>query len=120
MIRMDAGLDFNSEVQAFHYLLSGSNAKFILSGNDKGIMLTERSKRIYRGDMELGNLNGSLSVINVVPLEQYLYAVVGRGILRLAGGGAEGPGCSGTQLRVVPREPLRCCQCGGYNAQPGL
>ncbi|MEK3879444.1 SpoIID/LytB domain-containing protein [Paenibacillus sp. FSL M7-0420] len=77
MIRMDAGLDFNSEVQAFHYLLSGSDAKFILSGNDKGIMLTERSKRIYRGDMELGNLNGSLSVINVVPLEQYLYAVVG-------------------------------------------
>lgn len=77
MIRMDAGLDFNSEVQAFHYLLSGSDAKFILSGNEKGIMLTERSKRIYRGDMELGNLNGSLSVINVVPLEQYLYAVVG-------------------------------------------
>lgn len=77
MIRMDAGLDFSSEVQAFHYLLSGSDAKFILSGNEKGIMLTERSKRIYRGDMELGNLNGSLSVINVVPLEQYLYAVVG-------------------------------------------
>lgn len=77
IIRMDAGLDFSSEVQAFHYLLSGSDAKFILSGNEKGIMLTERSKRIYRGDMELGNLNGSLSVINVVPLEQYLYAVVG-------------------------------------------
>ncbi|WP_342478762.1 SpoIID/LytB domain-containing protein [Paenibacillus sp. FSL H7-0350] len=77
MIRMDAGLDFNSEIQAFHYLLSGSDTKFILSGNEKGIMLTERSKRIYRGDMELGNLNGSLSVINVVPLEQYLYAVVG-------------------------------------------
>ncbi|MFC6649131.1 SpoIID/LytB domain-containing protein [Paenibacillus rhizoplanae] len=77
IIRMDAGLDFSSEVQAFHYLLSGSDAKFILSGNEKGIMLTERSKRIYRGDVELGNLNGSLSVINVVPLEQYLYAVVG-------------------------------------------
>lgn len=77
IIRMDAGLDFSSEVQAFHYLLSGSDAKFILSGNEKGIMLTERSKRIYRGDMELGNLNGSLAVINVVPLEQYLYAVVG-------------------------------------------
>ncbi|QUL53741.1 SpoIID/LytB domain-containing protein [Paenibacillus tritici] len=77
IIRMDAGLDFSSEVQAFHYLLSGSNAKFIASGNEKGIMLTERSKRIYRGDLELGNLNGSLSVINVVPMEQYLYAVVG-------------------------------------------
>lgn len=58
-------------------MLTGSNAKFMVSGNEKGIMLTERSKRVYRGDLELGNLNGSLSVINVVPVEQYLYAVVG-------------------------------------------
>jgi stage II sporulation protein D len=77
IVRMDAGLDFSTEVQAFHYLLSGSDAKFVASGNEKGILLTERSKRIYRGNLELGNLNGSLSVINVVPLEQYLYAVVG-------------------------------------------
>ncbi|KAI7256472.1 hypothetical protein KC345_g10983, partial [Hortaea werneckii] len=77
IVRMDAGLDFNSEVQILHYLLSGSDAKFIAAGNDKGILLTERSKRTYRGNLELGNLNGSLSVINVVPLEQYLYAVVG-------------------------------------------
>lgn len=77
IIRMDAGLDFSSEVQAFHYLLSGSDAKFTAAGNEKGILLTERSKRTYRGNLELGNLNGSLSVINVVPLEQYLYAVVG-------------------------------------------
>lgn len=77
IIRMDAGLDFSSEVQAFHYLLSGSDAKFTAAGNEKGILLTERSKRTYRGNLELGNLNGSLSVINLVPLEQYLYAVVG-------------------------------------------
>ncbi|WP_340025311.1 SpoIID/LytB domain-containing protein [Paenibacillus sp. FSL K6-1096] len=77
IIRMDAGFDLNSEVQVFHYMLTGSNAKFMVSGNEKGIMLTERSKRVYRGDLELGNLNGSLSVINVVPVEQYLYAVVG-------------------------------------------
>ncbi|WNS43643.1 SpoIID/LytB domain-containing protein [Paenibacillus sp. MMS20-IR301] len=77
IVRMDAGLDFTTETQAFHYLLSGSEAKFVAAGNEKGILLTERSKRIYRGDLELGSLNGSLSVINVVPLEQYLYAVVG-------------------------------------------
>lgn len=77
IVRMDAGLDFNSEVQILHYLLSGNDAKFTAAGNDKGILLTERSKRTYRGNLELGNLNGSLSVINVVPLEQYLYAVVG-------------------------------------------
>lgn len=77
IVRMDAGLDFSSEIQVFHYLLSGSEAKFTAAGNEKGILLTERSKRTYRGNLELGNLNGSLSVINVVPLEQYLYAVVG-------------------------------------------
>ncbi|KWX80358.1 SpoIID/LytB domain-containing protein [Paenibacillus jilunlii] len=77
MIRTDAGLDWNSESQAFHYQVSGTGAKFIVSGNSAGIQLAERSKRIYRGNLELSGLAGSLAVINEVPLEQYLYAVVG-------------------------------------------
>ncbi|WP_229522241.1 SpoIID/LytB domain-containing protein [Paenibacillus monticola] len=77
IVRMDAGLDWNSESQASHYIVSGSNAKFAASANDAGIQMVERSKRTYRGNLELSGLNGSLAVINVVPLEQYLYAVVG-------------------------------------------
>lgn len=77
MIRTDAGMDWSSEGQAFHYSVSGTNAKFMAAGNTAGIQLVERSKRTYRGNLELSGLNGSLAVINEVPLEQYLYAVVG-------------------------------------------
>ncbi|WP_438497248.1 SpoIID/LytB domain-containing protein [Paenibacillus sp. IHBB 3054] len=77
MIRSDAGLDLSKEGQAFHYSVSGASAKFIAAGNESGIQLEERSKRTYRGSLELSGLNGSLAVINEVPLEQYLYAVVG-------------------------------------------
>ena len=77
ILRVDAGLDFSNEIQANHYMVSGNDAKFLAVGNEAGIQLEERSKRTYRGNMELSNLRGSLAVINEVPLEQYLYAVVG-------------------------------------------
>lgn len=77
MLRLDAGSDLTREIQANHYMVSGSNAKFLAAGSEAGIQITERSKRTYRGNLELSNLNGSLAVINVLPLEQYLYAVVG-------------------------------------------
>jgi len=77
IVRTDAGLDFTIQGQAAHYMISGNGAKFLAAGNDSGIQLTERSKRTYRGDMELSGLNGSLAVINEVLLEKYLYAVVG-------------------------------------------
>lgn len=77
IMRLDAGLDFSSETQVNHYMVSGNDAKFLAVGSEAGIQLEERSKRTYRGNMELSNLRGSLAVINVVPLEQYLYAVVG-------------------------------------------
>ncbi|WP_167746948.1 SpoIID/LytB domain-containing protein [Cohnella luojiensis] len=42
-----------------------------------GIQLIERSKRTYRGNMEMSVLNQSLAVVNEVDFEQYLYSVVG-------------------------------------------
>jgi stage II sporulation protein D len=42
-----------------------------------GIQVVERSKRTYRGSMEMSVLNQSLAVVNEVNFEQYLYAVVG-------------------------------------------
>lgn len=44
---------------------------------DKGIQALERSKRTYRGSMELSVLNNNLALVNELPLEQYLYSVVG-------------------------------------------
>lgn len=77
IIRNDAAADLSSEGQISHYIVSGTDAKFVVSGNDAGIQLEERSKRTYRGNLELSGLRGSLAVINEVPLDQYLYAVVG-------------------------------------------
>jgi len=45
--------------------------------DDGGIQLIERSKRTYRGSMEMSVLNQSLAVVNEVDFEQYLYSVVG-------------------------------------------
>ncbi|WP_372634702.1 SpoIID/LytB domain-containing protein, partial [Cohnella sp.] len=42
-----------------------------------GILLAERSKRTYRGSMEISILNQSLAVVNEVDFEHYLYSVVG-------------------------------------------
>ncbi|MFC3745344.1 SpoIID/LytB domain-containing protein [Paenibacillus sp. GCM10012306] len=77
IVRSDAGLDLTNAGQVPHYIVYGSGAKFLAAGNDAGIQLVERSKRVYRGNLELSGLNGSLAVINEVSLEQYLYAVVG-------------------------------------------
>lgn len=77
IMRLDAGVDLSSETQANHYMVTGNDVKFLAVGSEAGIQLEERSKRTYRGNMELSNLRGSLAVINVVSLEQYLYAVVG-------------------------------------------
>ncbi|MFF2910531.1 SpoIID/LytB domain-containing protein [Paenibacillus sp. NPDC057934] len=77
IVRSDAGLDLTNAGQVPHYVVYGNGAKFLAAGNDAGIQLVERSKRVYRGNLELSGLNGSLAVINEVSLEQYLYAVVG-------------------------------------------
>ncbi|WP_411343495.1 SpoIID/LytB domain-containing protein [Paenibacillus sp. WLX1005] len=60
-----------------HYMLSGNSAVLTVKGNDSGTQVTERSARTYRGDFELSNYNGQLAWINVLPMEEYLYSVVG-------------------------------------------
>lgn len=41
------------------------------------IGVVEREQRTYRGEMELSEYKGNLTVVNELPLEQYLYGVVG-------------------------------------------
>lgn len=60
-----------------HYMVSGTDVKMMLQGNDSGTQVTERSARTYRGDFEISNYNGQLAWINVLPMEEYLYSVVG-------------------------------------------
>ncbi|WP_126427911.1 SpoIID/LytB domain-containing protein [Brevibacillus marinus] len=46
-------------------------------GNPPLVTVEERSSRSYRGAIELSEYNGELAVVNELPLEQYLYGVVG-------------------------------------------
>jgi len=46
-------------------------------GKDEQIGVVEREQRRYRGDMELSEYKGKLALINELPVEEYLYGVVG-------------------------------------------
>lgn len=77
IIRQDAGLSLDTPKTAAHYTIAGTEAKAWVQGDGNGIKVLERSQRTYRGDMEVSIVNGDLALVNVVPLEQYLYSVVG-------------------------------------------
>ncbi|WP_247899090.1 SpoIID/LytB domain-containing protein [Paenibacillus pabuli] len=77
IIRQDAGLSTDTLKTAPHYTIAGSEAKAFVQGDGSGIKVVERSGRTYRGDMEISIVSGDLALVNVVPLEQYLYSVVG-------------------------------------------
>nr|WP_285858664.1 SpoIID/LytB domain-containing protein [Paenibacillus sp. MER 99-2] len=77
IIRQDAGLSLDTPKTAVHYTIAGTVAKAWVQGDGSGIKVLERSQRTYRGNMELSIVNGDLALVNVVPLEQYLYSVVG-------------------------------------------
>ncbi|AWB47015.1 sporulation protein [Paenibacillus sp. CAA11] len=78
ILRSDATNNLNSPVALDHYMLSGDNAKLWVQGDATNpATLTERSARKYRGDFEISLVNGQLALVNELPLEQYLYSVVG-------------------------------------------
>lgn len=61
-----------------HFILSGNGAKLWVQGNDDSVItVTERSNRKYRGSFEISKVNGQLALVNELPLEKYLYSVVG-------------------------------------------
>lgn len=64
-----------------HYSLGGaSDRKLWIESSaaaGSGIQVTERAARIYRGGFELSLVNNRLALVNELPLEQYLYSVVG-------------------------------------------
>ncbi|MEF2968883.1 SpoIID/LytB domain-containing protein [Paenibacillus sp. M1] len=77
LIHSDVTLNLDSPSPVDHYELSGDAALLIRDSGDAFIQLAERSGRKYRGDFEISRYNGQLALVNEVPLEQYLYSVVG-------------------------------------------
>lgn len=55
-------------------------AKLVMKAKGRGdalIRVNEREGRTYRGKMEVSSYNGYLTLVNELPLEEYLYGVVG-------------------------------------------
>ncbi|GAE03986.1 peptidoglycan-binding domain 1 [Paenibacillus sp. JCM 10914] len=77
IIRTDVSSNLVNPKQQSHYMLSGESSTLQLSGNGSGIQVKERSERTYRGSFEVGQKNGQLYLVNELPMEQYLYSVVG-------------------------------------------
>jgi stage II sporulation protein D len=57
--------------------MTGSAKVWVSAVGDEGIKLAERYNRTYRGSFELTGFNKKLAVVNELPFEHYLYAVVG-------------------------------------------
>ncbi len=56
------------------YYDCSTNAVFVQNPGSKGFLATK--KRWYRGDIIVYNINGSLTIVNSLPLEEYLMGVV--------------------------------------------
>ncbi len=78
LLRNDASLDETNKDAVSHYFFNASSGQKVrITAKQGEIKVEERFGRSYRGAIELSVLNGSLAVVNVLPLEQYLYSVVG-------------------------------------------
>ncbi|NGZ73681.1 SpoIID/LytB domain-containing protein [Saccharibacillus alkalitolerans] len=79
VVRADATGDLTNGTTVSLYMLTlGANDRIWVDGTpDGGIRVEERSKRSYRGDLEIGVYGGQLYLVNELPMEQYLYSVVG-------------------------------------------
>lgn len=80
IVRSDVTLNLSTPAPVKHYSINGSNAVIWVQGTDGdngNIQLVERSSRKYRGGFELSKVNGQLAVVNELPLDKYLYSVVG-------------------------------------------
>ncbi|GGD54765.1 SpoIID/LytB domain-containing protein [Paenibacillus nasutitermitis] len=78
VLRGDHTLTETPDSAQILYSVPQSESKLWLSTTAaSGLKLTERYSRSYRGQIELSGVNKKLTVINELPFEQYLYAVVG-------------------------------------------
>ncbi|USB34277.1 SpoIID/LytB domain-containing protein [Paenibacillus sp. YPG26] len=80
ILRSDVTLNLSNPLPVKHFSVNGSKAELWIQGSDSAsgsIQLVERSSRKYRGGFELSRVNGQLAVVNELPLDKYLYSVVG-------------------------------------------
>ncbi|WP_138495677.1 SpoIID/LytB domain-containing protein [Paenibacillus pinistramenti] len=78
VIQTDVTSDLSNPAETPLFMLTGSGAKLWIDTGDSGVTeVKERSDRKYRGGFEISMVNGQLAFVNELPVEQYLYSVVG-------------------------------------------
>ncbi|MGG1877480.1 SpoIID/LytB domain-containing protein [Paenibacillus cisolokensis] len=77
ILRQDASLNLDSLQLVEHYTLAGDGQLWIQGNAGSRTQVKERSERTYRGAIEIGSHNGQLYLVNELPLQEYLYSVVG-------------------------------------------
>lgn len=78
LMMTDHAITQSAQASTVAYLAGGSGTKaWVTPVDSNGIKLNERYNRLYRGNFEISSYNNRLAVINELPFEQYLYAVVG-------------------------------------------
>ncbi|WP_094093907.1 SpoIID/LytB domain-containing protein [Paenibacillus physcomitrellae] len=78
IIQSDVTSDLSTPVNIPLYIVTGTGTKLWVDAGPSGItQVKERSSRKYRGGFEISMVNGQLAFVNELPMEQYLYSVVG-------------------------------------------
>lgn len=75
--RSDVTSSSSPSVAVAHYVTAVGEQKTVIHPKKQGIAVKERMDRKFRGDMEISTYHDRLAVVNEVPMEQYLYGVVG-------------------------------------------
>lgn len=79
LLRTELSVDADSTAVPLTALVFGGSSKLWAAANDPqgAVTVNERFGRMYRGGIELSLHNNKLAVINELPFQQYLYAVLG-------------------------------------------
>lgn len=75
--RSDVTASTNGSASVLHYAAAAGDQKTVIHPKSQGIAIKERANLSYRGDMEISTYHGRLALVNELPMEQYLYAVLG-------------------------------------------
>lgn len=77
VVRSDVVNDLTKAVPVPYYELTGGGTFWLQADSNATTLVKERSGRKYRGGFEISTYNGQLAFVNELPMDQYLYSVVG-------------------------------------------
>ncbi|WP_171686903.1 SpoIID/LytB domain-containing protein [Paenibacillus planticolens] len=75
--RSDVTASANGTASVPHYAAGTGQQKTMIHPKVEGIAVKEKADRKYRGDMEVSTYQNKLALVNEVPMESYLYGVLG-------------------------------------------